>query len=152
MRVGLRRRSAGSRVLRLRRERRGSATQPVRCQQNNIESKRQCASKNFWDRDVPDQRLRLRWFYKRPGRRELELCVHGGTPTSAREDVRLLCAGDEATIMCVYLQNDGGGECHYHNDFDLLQELTVDQLKQRIAVKNQMLKLCVRYPRASSRD
>jgi hypothetical protein len=54
--------------------------------------------------------------------------------------------------MCAYLQNDGGGECHYHNDSDLLQELTLDQLKERIAQKNRVLKLCVRYPRATSLD
>jgi hypothetical protein len=115
-------------------------------------TKPECRSKDFWGRDIPDQRPQLRWLYKRHGRRELELCVHGGTPTSAREDTRLLRAGDESTIMCAYLQNDGGGECHYHNDFDLLQELTLDQLKERIARKKRMLKLCVRYPRENSLD
>jgi hypothetical protein len=63
-----------------------------------------------------------------------------------------LRAGDESTIMCAYLQNDGGGKCHYHNDSDLLQEIALDQLKERIARKHRVLKLCVRYPRASSPD
>jgi hypothetical protein len=74
----------------------------------------------------------LRWFFERPGRRALELCCHREeTPREAREQVRLLLAGDEATIVCTYLNNDHGvdaNECSCFCPSDLLQEKTVEEL------------------------
>jgi hypothetical protein len=85
---------------------------------------------------------RLRWFYKRPGRRALALYVRDETPKAAREAARLMGAGDEDTNLCLYLENDGGGHCYYHTDSELLQELTFDQLKERIARKKHWLGCC----------
>jgi hypothetical protein len=98
-------------------------------------TKPECRSKDVWGKDLPDRRPQLRWFYKRPGRRELELCVNGETPAAAREEARLLRAHAESTVMCAYLQDDGGGSCYYHTDSDLLQQVTLDQLKEKIAKK-----------------
>jgi hypothetical protein len=85
----------------------------------------------------------LRWFFKRPGRHALELHCPSDTPTAAREEARLLLAGDESTIMCAYLSNESGGRrsswYHYFDESDLLQDKTLDEIEKRIAQNKEML-------------
>jgi hypothetical protein len=44
----------------------------------------------------------------------------------------------------VYLLNGRPSACHYHDDSDLLQELTLDELREHIARKKRWLACCER--------
>ena len=87
----------------------------------------------------------LRWFFERPGRRALELhCRREETPREAREQVRLLLAGDEGAIMCTYLNNNQGidaNECLCFCPSVLLQEKTVKQLELDVEKARRILTL-----------
>lgn len=87
-------------------------------------------------------RPRHRWFWNRCGRSGLALWID--TPAEAREVIAQLRDGDETAVLCSYLENDGGQACAYHNDSELLQELTFNELKKLIASKQRWLALCER--------
>jgi hypothetical protein len=86
----------------------------------------------------------LRWFFKRPGRRALEInCRWEETSREAREQVRLLLAGAEDTIMCTYLSNESSRRrsswYHYFDESELLQNKTLAEIEERIAQNKEML-------------
>lgn len=72
------------------------------------------------------------WFFKRPGKRALELNLFDdATPRRAREEVGLLLAGDEGAILGAYLHNAVGIDDHNCclHESDTLQEKTLAELE-----------------------
>lgn len=84
-----------------------------------------------------EERPEIRWFFKRPGKRTLELSCFKRTPDEVRKEVAWLLAGDEGTILRTYLNNVDvdSNNCHCFYTSDLLQEKTLEELEDEVEQK-----------------
>ena len=87
-------------------------------------------------------RLYTGWFFKRPGKRALELNLFDdATPRQAREAVGWLLTGDEGAILGTYLKNAVGIDDHNCclHESDTLQEKTLAELECEVERKRSYL-------------
>ena len=100
----------------------------------------------------PNSRFAYRkWFFKRPGKRALELPCHDH-PTDARETLKLLLAGDETTITGAYLANEDSDahDCQCFRALELLQEKTLRELEKEVASNEDFSRCCrIRHIKAA---